>query len=563
MSATIYVINGNLNDDCDCSLASGQYPAGTETDITLTIKTGYRDSYVFNPASPPYLEYRVSGTVICEEPFTIQDDYTCTLHTDLNAGGEAPESGLVMTRVQGYLLNVENAPKCNLTLDNAGYTSSLPVGSYRMGVQQKITLTRVNKFWEFDPDDPPVIQYIRYLETLSLEPFTQVDDDSFTLDTTLNPFPELPEDGYTLEGRITKGCNQVNYELDADALIGCVSNPSSGFYKAGEVELIVTCDTSFEFDEIPTLVEPGPIKDTTYDFTQVNAYTYKLTITLKSGTTYTLHGAAKKKTAIGDKYGFILAYRLSKEEAIEVSKKRWLDVTYDAEKWQGVNVYYIANEEYIDTAKFVVRFFKLFAPLETNLKQTLMLGPYNMGLECDLIEDETITLDCGTVQLVGKYQNNVDYANTTLNLYLPFVGFVTLDTSDFMDREIHIVYQVNVLNGEALAIIYADGQPIQTYTCSLALEIPFKLGADEYISSGLSPNSNYLLNTPPFLQVKSQKAVDTGPAAPYRETNFYSQLGNLSGYTQATEIDFIVVHDKITKTEIDQILSELESGVFL
>lgn len=565
MAATIYVINGSLNSDCDCTLKAGQYPAGTVTDITLTVKESYRKTYVFNPDSPPYIEYRSNNKVIFNEPFVIQDDYTCTLHTNLDAGGNAPASGLVMTRVEGILLNVENAPKCNLTLDNYGYTSSLPVGSYRMGVQYNITLTRKNPYWVFDTAAPPVIRYIRYGDRLSEENFSIVDDDTCTLDTKLNPFPELPEEGYSLEGRICEGCNFVNFGINADGLIACVSNFPTGYYKAGSVELIVSCDPSYEFDELPTLVQPNGMTNLEYEFVKENAYTYKLQIKLSAGVTYTLYGAAKKKTAIGDKYGFILAYRLTVDEVMSVSQRRWLEVTQQAEKFKDITVFYSNNEQYIDTAKFVVRFFKLYCPIETTVKQRLMFGKYDMGIDCDLIEEEIITMDCGTVQLTGKYQNNLDYTSTTLDLYLPFIGFVSLPPSDFMDKEIKITYQVNVLNGEGLAIVYANGEPIQTHTCSLALEIPFKLGGDEEVNTALAPNSNYLLNTPPFLQVKSQKAVDTGPAAPYRDTKFYSRFGLLNGYTEATEIDMTILpeHTFITKTEIDEIVSLLESGVFL
>lgn len=562
MAATIYVLAGNLNDSCDCSLKAGQYPAGTVTDITLTVKSGYKE-YVFNPDAPPYVEYRRNNQVIYNEPFTIVDDYTCTLHTNLDAGGNAPDSGLVMTRVEGVLLNVANAAKCNLTLNNNGYTSSLAPGSYRMGVQQHITLTRKNPYWEFDPEAPPVIKYIRYATLLASEPFTMIDDDTCTIDTTLNPFPELPEEGYTLEGRICEGCALVNFLLDADSLIGCSCNLETGYYKAGEIELVISCDKSFEFEEVPTLIDPGTLDDTIYDFIQDGANTYRLTFAFTAGKTYTLMGAAKKKTQIGDKYGFIQAYRLSRDEVMTVSQRRWVEINYSSEKYQGVTVLYVPNEEYIDTAKYVVRFFKLYSPIETLIKQRLMFGPYDMGMDCDLIEEEILTLDCGAVQIVGKYGNNIDYSNTTIDAYLPFVGFVSLSPADFMDKEVTLTYQVNTLNGEALAILAADGEVMQTHTCSLALEIPFKLGADKEINTSLSPNNNYLLDRPPFIQVKTQKAVDTGPAAPYKDTKFYAQLGTLTGYTQATEIDFVVVHDKITKTEIDEILSLIEAGIFL
>lgn len=563
MAATIYVLNGSLNDKCDCTLKAGQYPAGTATDVTLTVKSAYQKTYVFNPADPPYIEYRQSNAVIAKELFTIQDDYTCTLHTNLDADGKAPESGLVMTRVEGILLNVESAAKCSLTVKNNGYTSSLKEGSYRMGVQQIITLTRLNPYWEFDTASPPVIKYIRYGDTVGQETFTVVTADTCTLTTTLNPFPTLPEEGYTVEGRICEGCNHVNYKLDADSLIGCECNIPTGYHKAGTVELVISCDKSFEFDELPTLVEPGTINDTVYDFIQDTATRWTLTHALRAGVTYSVHGAAKKKTPIGDKYGFIQAYRLTRDEVMTVSNRRWVEIDYSAEKFQGVTVLWVPNEEYIDTAKYVVRFFKLYSPIETVAKQRLMFGPYDMGLDCDLIENEIITLDCGKVQLVGKYQNNMDYENTTIDAYLPFVGFVSLSPAEFMDREISLTYQVNTLNGEALAILAADGEVMQTHTCSIALDVPFKLGADKEINTALASNNNYLLDTPPFLQVKAQKAVDVGPAAPYRDTKYYACLGTLTGYTEATEIDFVVVHDQITKTEIDEILSLIQSGIFL
>lgn len=563
MAATIYVLAGNLNDSCDCTLKNGQYPAGTEKDITLTVKSSYRKNYVFNPSAPPYIEYRANNQVLYTEPFTIEDDYTCTLHTDLTAGGNAPESGLVMTRVEGILLNVTNAAKCNLTIANNGYDSSLPAGSYRMGWQQTITLTRKNLYWEFDTNSPPIIRYIRYLENVGEETFTIINADQCTIQTTLNPFPEIPEEGYSLEGRICEGCYLVNFFLDTEAVIDCECNLDAGYQKAGSKEIVISCDKSYEFDELPTLVIPGTLHDTVIEFTEVDSTTYKLTYNFSAGTTYYLHGAAKKKTVIGEKYGFIQAYRLTRDEVVTVANSRWKQVTFDPEKYQGITVAYIINEEYIDTAKYVVKFFKLYAPIETLVKQRLMFGPYNMGIDCDLIEQEIITLDCGSVQIIGKYGNNIDYTNTTIDLYLPFVGFVSLSPADFMNKEVGLTYQVNTLNGEALAILSADGEVMQTHTCSLALEIPFRLDIDNELSTGLTPNSNYLLDRPPFVQVKAQKAVDVGPAAPYRDTKFYAQLGTLTGYTQATEIDFVVVHDKITKTEIDEILSLIEAGIFL
>ena len=50
---------------------------------------------------------------------------------------------------------------------------------------------------------------------------------------------------------------------------------------------------------------------------------------------------------------------------------------------------------------------------------------------------------------------------------------------------------------------------------------------------------------------------------PYHDTNIYAVLGDLSGYTEATEIAFKVLSDYITTTEIDEIKSLIAGGIVI
>ena len=556
--ATIYYVN-NGSSYYTSSLSNGPHETGIETTITLTIKT--TASYIFDSSAIPVLTLRGSSGILAKLNFTIESETVATLTTDFLVDGEEQPT---TAQVTGNPRDITNAATAKFSNEIINATSSLADGSYRMGKSQTITLKSKGKYYEFRDSYFPTLTYTRYGSTVGTEQFTLIDKYTCKLETTLNPFSEIPEDGYTLNAKVKGQCHAVKCYIDSKGLVECETNYPTGYYEAlnePTVEITVSCKSGYEFEVTPYL----QYGTKTLDFTQQSETLWSLTTTLKTATYYYIQGSAVKKTPIAEKYGFVMAYRLTREQVIEVSNKRWVEVTWDAEKYKGVNVLYVPNEEYIDTARYVTAFFKLFVTLETELKHKLMFGPYDMDMTVDVLADDIITLDCGTVNIVGKYQNGIDYKHTTMEIYLPFIGFTPLSVPDFMDRAVNLSYQINVMNGDALAILKADGKPMFSHSCNVAMKIPFQLGINEYVSTDLEPNNNYLLDTPPFINIQVNPATDPDVKAPYRDTKFYARFGTLTGYTEATEIDMVILdeHTFITKTEIDEIVSLLESGVFL
>ncbi len=346
-------------------------------------------------------------------------------------------------------------------------------------------------------------------------------------------------------------------------LTNCTTTAPNGKYDADDLKSItLTCSKAYEFQAIPTLSYTIGIKETTIEFEKVSDTEYSINMAFPS-TTITVTGEAIKKTVITDKYGTIGVYRLSKDELREVSKKRWVKVSFDPQTYQGATIYHIMNEEYIDTAKYVVGLFKLPLTLNVGDKEALWFGPYDMEMQCDTITDDVITLDFGSVKITGKYGNSIDYENTEIEIYIPFIGFTSLKPSDFMDKAVHLKYQINALNGDTLVIIEADSNPIITLSCNVATVVPFQLGRNEYQDTNLNPNMTYIANTPPFINVKTKNAIVPLTSYPYNTTKFYAKFGDLSGYTEATEIDMEILSPHITVTEIEEIKSLLEGGVFL
>lgn len=459
--------------------------------------------------------------------------------------------------------------KCIISVDDG---SESPIIDYRpasyngeyvtveIGVQTTITL-KLDKY--MGPAAIPSIAYMKQynVTVLHKEEFTPstVDAKEYVLTTDFSYCNEIA-------GNAVMQLTCVGTEHFAHVemkLTNCKSNYPTGDYLNADTTFIITCEPGFEFQIEPSLVYGDRYNSQSEFLQKVNDTTYQITKRPVAGWDYVFTAEAIKKSIVIDKYGLITAYRPTKDELKVISTTRWQKRTYKPVTIDGTVVLYNANDEYIDTAKYVTSLLKIYAHLESDSKARLMFGPYDMGIDCDVIGTDIMVLDCGKVRITGVYGNSIDYENTDMEAYLPFIGFVQLNTVDFMDKEISLQYRVNVLNGESLAVLSADGKVISTHPCNVSFAVPYQLGGNEYISNAITPNTNYLLDEPPFIYVKTHSAVNPDSSLPYHDTKFYSRLGDLSGYTEATEIDFDTLSEHITKTEIDEIKTLLGSGVFL
>lgn len=441
--------------------------------------------------------------------------------------------------VPGYPLNTSpNYPqiKCELTV----------------GEQHTIKLVCADRFG-FDTRKLPHLNYttpdLRQILSDDI-PFTKVSDRECELTTDfVYEHDYYKEYGVIIYAQASEIFAKVDIK-DENSTVDI----ESGLYLQGEYTITATANPGFEFQTIPYVSDSA---NHHYDFEKVNDSTYQINVKFVGYYTYTVFATAVKKSVILDRYGLITVYRPTKDELTQIAAKRWMKLVYNQNSQPGV------SEEYLDTAKYVVSLLKLFVNVETTSREQVYFGPYDMGLECDVVGNDILTLDFGNVHICGIYGNSIDYEETEIEAYLPFIGFVTLSTSDFMDKEISLEYQINVINGDGLAVFKANGQVVASFSCNVSFKIPYQLGQGEYQNTDIQPNTNYLLNEPPFIYVKTHNAINPNENLPYHDTNFYACFGSLSGYTEAKEIDLHIVSPQITKQEIDEIKQLLENGVFL
>lgn len=73
-----------------------------------------------------------------------------------------------------------------------------------------------------------------------------------------------------------------------------------------------------------------------------------------------------------------------------------------------------------------------------------------------VIPDQYMEIDCGSLYIPEEYKTLLDYSNyTKIQCFLPFFGFVSLDADEVVGSTVYIKYMVDLLTGEALAIIKA------------------------------------------------------------------------------------------------------------
>ena len=138
----------------------------------------------------------------------------------------------------------------------------------------------------------------------------------------------------------------------------------------------------------------------------------------------------------------------------------------------------------------IISLHKIYGTPHTSGRQNIKVGYLDSGVSAKVVDEQYITIDCGTVNLYEVFANVFDYAPyTELNLYLPFVGIVTLDVADVMRGQVNVIYHIDVITGAVLVEVKVirdagAGGVIYQYTGSCAEHYPLSSGSYMGIVTG-------------------------------------------------------------------------------
>lgn len=253
-----------------------------------------------------------------------------------------------------------------------------------------------------------------------------------------------------------------------------------------------------------------------------------------------------------------------------------------------------------DPMQAIIGLHKVYATPNISGSGNIKVGYLDSGVPSNIVGNQYTYIDCGTVSLREYYGNILDYSPyTTVQLYLPFIGIVSLDIADISRSSITVKYGVDVLTGACLASVSVQrdnaGGVLYQYSGNCACQYPLSsgsymgmvtgaLGAIGSLargniigtglsvagmhtnierSGGFSGNAGAMGIKKPYLIIsRPQSAMNDGfPSIQGYPSNYFTRLGDCSGYTQVVECH--VENISATDKELDKIKDLLKEGVIL
>ena len=222
---------------------------------------------------------------------------------------------------------------------------------------------------------------------------------------------------------------------------------------------------------------------------ELNNETYTFTYTFIDNeiSEFTINANATPKTDISSKYGVITVYNPTQEEMKKISK---------------VVFRLPVSGEVVDVSNYVIKYFRVFCNVESVGKGTVSFGKYSTDIKSNVINNDIVELECGNVQIVGKHKNTLDYENTDIEIFLPFVGIEKLDAIKIMDKTIDLVYRCNILSGQCKALIFIDDIMIYEFDGDMSVQIPLQTSMENY-DLQLQNNTNFMMGLIPYIVIRT------------------------------------------------------------
>ena len=520
VSYPILTLNKNLTNVSMSPDVSTITIDGNSHVITLTADNGYQFSDV------PKLT--ISGT---DHNFSLSNNvYTLDVNT---IGIQTDVSGTITANA---IVTPQN-PVCTIVKHLTNVSMSPDVSSIELDGTSKVITLSVNQGYQFD--GVPYFELNRDMYNFDKSGDNYIVDlnDYITEDSTISI--------YATGVSIPKTKNVTNQ------LTNCtITPPFNSMVENETYTLTLNADNGYKFVTTPTLSIND--KDTSIlDFIKVTDYQYTLTFTAESSyfdnlDDAILSGVAVEETPIVNKYGAIQVYKPSTSDMASLATKRFrANNTVDGITYSD-----------IDLGRYITQFKRVFFDVTTSSKSNILLGRHDTLINTDVVNNDDVTIDCGSVLIQGSNNNELDAKIYKIKLVLPFYEVVELPPI-YMNKTIHIVYQCNVITGYADILIneVVDNTDllIVKYRCKVSQDLPYILSYDK-LNGTLS---DMQLNTSPkIILQKNNTFIDKGYTT-YKK----GLISNEVGYFEVKDIVSMSVN--ATQKEKDLIENLLKSGVYI
>lgn len=144
---------------------------------------------------------------------------------------------------------------------------------------------------------------------------------------------------------------------------------------------------------------------------------------------------------------------------------------------------------FADPMQGIIGIHKIFATPIISGTGNIVCGYLDSGVSSNIVGSQYTTINCGSVYLPEFYGNVLDYTDTELYIFLPFIGIQKLDIGQCMRGVINVTYHVDIYTGACLAEISVTrdnaGGVLYSYSGDCAVRYPLSSGSYMGIVSGI------------------------------------------------------------------------------
>ena len=212
------------------------------------------------------------------------------------------------------------------------------------------------------------------------------------------------------------------------------------------------------------------------------------------------------------------------------------------------------NEEHYNVSAYINNLVELPFKVDTQTSvERISLGRVQAHTVSHEAKSKIINLDLGVVNVPKKYNNAYDYQTQSIKLYTPFVAPITIEPVNAINKAIHIVYNIDLSNGNLTVNLYNDNILFFTGNNNIGSQLPF-----------LNTLKNTIINRDTHFNDNDirQPYIVVTRETPILNSDYYPTIerGLIKNYNGNVKVR-LLNNMNIPNNDLSELTNKLESGV--
>ena len=440
-----------------------------------------------------------------------------------------------------------------------------------------VVVLNADSGYAFDPDDLPFIYYLSGANVLQLNPVLSNGNRTATFTFTWTQWQQVCNSVGSILSRKTKSAHDTNIVISAPTIadvptvntfdfntdpLHCTWTPDPIEYEENDTgcTLVLTAENGYQFDGTPKIYEGLP-----------GYYEYAVLSADNTVATFTFDESDLRDWS--SESGGIYYFDIVDADCIpipaadpDVFFSVWL---VDKTILETINdaIFITPSGDSADALGAIISLKQFYVNISADGYATLRTGKWTYsGTTCDYKGAPwKVLYTIGDIVVPELDESAIGYAPyVAIEVYLPFCGYVTLDANKVIGKTLRLKYNVDVIGGKCLALIYVIEDNVEILVEQkvgvIADELPFS-NYLQGLRSSYAVGVESLGEMTPSLVISYQDVIGgDGHSVDGYNTDEMVTVGSCNGYVKFKKV---VVNGSASGREKNMIEQLLMEGVIV